>query len=152
MLTEGTAAPDFTLPDQDGQPVSLSDYEGSWVVLYFYPRADTPGCTKEACAFRDHWDAFGEEDITVIGISDDPVEDLEAFAEKYELPFTLVSDESGEVSEAYESFGEKELFGDIVEGVYRNTYVIDPDGNIALTYEGVSPDEHALEVLEDIPA
>lgn len=152
MLAEGTQAPDFTLPDQQGDPVTLSDYRGSWVVVYFYPRADTPGCTKEACSIRDNWEGFAERDIDVIGISDDHVEDLADFAEKYSLPFTLVSDESGEVSEAYNSYGEKEVFGDIVEGVYRNTYVIDPDGNIALAYEGVSPDNHADELLADIPA
>lgn len=152
MLAEGTQAPDFTLPDQQGDPVTLSDYRGSWVVVYFYPRADTPGCTKEACSIRDNWEGFAERDIDVIGISDDHVEDLADFAEKYSLPFTLVSDESGEVSEAYNSYGEKEVFGDLVEGVYRNTYVIDPDGNIALAYEGVSPDNHADELLADIPA
>lgn len=152
MLAEDTQAPDFTLPDQNSEPISLASYRGSWVVVYFYPRADTPGCTKEACGIRDRWEDFAEHDIEVIGISDDPVEDLSAFAEKYDLPFTLVSDESGDVADAYESYGEKEVFGDIVEGVYRNTYVIDPEGNIVRTYEGVSPDNHAAELLNEIPA
>lgn len=152
MLEEGTEAPTFTLPNQDDEPVSLADHRGSWAVVYFYPRADTPGCTKEACGFRDLWDMFDQRGIEVMGISDDPVPDLRDFADKHELPFTLLSDESGEVAQAYDSYGEKEVFGEEMLGVFRNTYVIDPDGDIALTYEGVSPDEHAAELLDDIPS
>ncbi len=152
MLEEGNDAPTFTLPNQDGDPVSLADMRGSWVVVYFYPRADTPGCTTEACGFRDLWDLFEERGIEVLGISDDPVPDLRDFADKHDLPFTLLSDEDGEVAIAYESYGEKEVFGNEVMGVFRNTYVVNPEGEIAETYEGVSPDEHATEVLDDIPA
>ncbi len=152
MLDEDTEAPTFTLPDQNDEPVSLDNFRGSWVVVYFYPRADTPGCTTEACGFRDLWDLFEERGIDVLGISDDPVPDIKDFAEKHDLPFTLLSDESGEVAEAYDSFGEKEVFGNEVMGVFRNTYLIDPDGRIAHTYEGVAPDEHAADVLDEIPA
>lgn len=151
MREVGTKAPNFTLDNQDGEPVSLSEFQDQWVVVYFYPRADTPGCTKEACGIRDAWDRFAEHEIPVLGISDDPVSDLEAFAEKYELPFHLLSDESGNVASTYDSYGEKQVFGNVVEGVYRNTYVIDPDGVIAYTYEDVSPEGHAEELLDDIP-
>ncbi|MCD2202485.1 thioredoxin-dependent thiol peroxidase [Halobacterium sp. KA-6] len=150
MLSEGEPAPDFELPNQDGEPVALSDYEDQYVVVYFYPRADTPGCTTEACSFRDNWDEYEQRDVPVLGISDDPVEDLEDFAEKYDLPFDLLSDEDGSVSSAYDSYGEKNVFGNEVEGVFRNTYVVGPDGDIVAAFEGVDPEEHADEVLEVI--
>lgn len=147
MLQPGEDAPDFELPNQDGDPVSLADFRGRRVVLYFYPRADTPGCTVEACSFRDSWAAYGERDAAVLGVSDDPVDDLAAFREKYDLPFDLLSDEAGEVSAAYGSYGEKEMYGRTFEGVFRNTYVIDPDGAVERVYEGVDPDGHADEIL-----
>ncbi|WP_435196068.1 peroxiredoxin [Natronomonas sp. EA1] len=147
MLDTGTKAPQFDLPNQDGEPVSLPT-EGT-VVVYFYPRADTPGCTKEACAFRDAWSEYEARDIDVFGISDDPVSDLKAFQEKYDLPIDLLSDESGEVSSKYDSYGEKNVFGNVVEGVFRNTYVVS-DGEIVLAYEGVSPEGHAEEILADL--
>ena len=150
MLEEGQQAPEFELPDQDGEPVALSDFSGQTVVVYFYPRADTPGCTTQACAFRDSREEYEEHDVTVLGISDDPVEDLQKFAEKYDLPFRLLSDESGEVADAYDSYGEKNVFGNTVEGVFRNTYVIDEDGEIAAVYEGVDPEGHAEEILADL--
>lgn len=150
MLSVGDDAPDFTLANQDGTPTSLSAHRGQRVIVYFYPRADTPGCTKEACGFRDSWDEFRDVDATVFGISDDPVEDLAAFADAYDLPFELLSDEDGSVSTAYESYGEKQLFGNTVEGVFRNTYVVGPDGTIEAAFEGVSPDGHAGEVLAAI--
>lgn len=149
MLEPGEDAPDFTLADQDGEQVQLSEYRGSPVVVYFYPRADTPGCTTEACGFRDNWDDFAERDVAVLGISDDPVEDLAAFAEKYDLPFRLLSDEDGSVATAYDSYGEKKMFGNTFDGVFRNTYVVGPDGRIEATYEGVSPEGHAEEILAD---
>lgn len=152
MLEEGTQAPSFSLPNQAGDPVELASYRGEWVVVYFYPRADTGGCTAEACAIRDRWDEFRERDVAVLGISDDPVEDLTAFADKYDLPFELLSDETGEVASAYASYGEKQVYGNTTEGVFRNTYVVDPEGTIALVYEGVSPEEHAGELLADVPA
>lgn len=152
MLQEGSQAPDFTLQNQSGESISLNDFRGQWTVVYFYPRADTPGCTTEACGFRDRWDEFSARSIPVLGISDDPVEDLAAFADKYELPFDLLSDPNGSVSQAYDSWGEKNVFGNTVEGVFRNTYLINPDGKISRAYENVSPDGHAEDILADIPA
>ncbi|MFC7045762.1 thioredoxin-dependent thiol peroxidase [Halobacteriaceae archaeon GCM10025711] len=148
MLEQGADAPGFELPDQDGDTVSLADFRGRRVVVYFYPRADTPGCTTEACGFRDAWDEFEDRDVAVVGISDDPVADLAAFQEKYDLPFHLLSDESGEVASAYDSYGEKQMFGNTFDGVFRNTYVVDEDGRIELVFEGVSPDGHAEELLD----
>ncbi|MBO4248099.1 thioredoxin-dependent thiol peroxidase [Halomicrobium sp. IBSBa] len=150
MLEAGATAPTFELPDQDGETVALSEYEGQRVVLYFYPRADTPGCTKEACGFRDEWDAFADRNVAVLGVSDDPVDDLAAFAAEYDLPFTLLSDEDGAVAARYDSYGEKNMFGNTFDGVFRNTYVIDPDGVIERVYEGVSPEGHAEEILTDL--
>jgi peroxiredoxin Q/BCP len=152
MLSVGDRAPDFELPDQDGSSVRLSDFRGRPVVVYFYPRADTPGCTTEACGYRDAFDGFEAADAIVLGVSDDPVEDIAAFAEKYELPFRLLSDPDGEVAAMYDSYGEKQMFGRTFDGVYRNTYVIDPEGRVAAAYESVSPDGHAEAVLEDLPA
>jgi peroxiredoxin Q/BCP len=151
MLTVGTRAPEFELPNQDGERVALAEFEG-WVVVYFYPRADTPGCTAEACGFRDAIDEFAERGVSVVGISDDAVSDLATFAEKYDLPFELLSDESGEVAAAYDSYGEKRMFGETFDGVFRNTYVVDPAGEIVRAYEGVSPEDHAGAILEDLPA
>jgi len=150
MLSVGETAPDFELPDQDGEPVALSDYEGQRVVLYFYPRADTPGCTTEACGFRDEWDAFEDRDVAVLGVSDDPVDDLDDFAAEYDLPFRLLSDEDGAVASQYDSYGEKNMFGNTFDGVFRNTYVIGPDGAVEAVYEGVDPEGHAEEILRDI--
>jgi peroxiredoxin Q/BCP len=150
MLDVGDEAPAFTLPNQRGDPVSLSDYRGRRVVLYFYPRADTPGCTAEACGFRDAWDEFTDRDAAVVGVSDDPVEDIDTFADEYELPFELLSDEDGSVASAYDSYGEKQMFGNTFDGVFRNTYVVGPDGRIELVYEGVTPDGHAEAVLSDL--
>lgn len=147
MLDVGDTAPEFELPDQHGETVSLDGFSGDHVVVYFYPRADTPGCTTEACGFRDSWDAFEERAVHVVGISDDPVADLEDFAEKFDLPFHLLSDESGEVAAAYDSYGEKNMFGNTFDGVFRNTYVVGPDGMIEHVYEGVSPDGHAEKIL-----
>jgi peroxiredoxin Q/BCP len=150
MLPVGEKAPAFELPNQDGDPVSLAAFAGERVVVYFYPRANTEGCTKEACGFRDSWDAFTGRGIRVLGISDDPVEDLKPFHTDYDLPFDLLSDEDGEVATRYASYGEKNMFGNTFDGVFRNTYVIDADGVISQTYEGVSPEGHADEILADI--
>ena len=150
MLEPDEPAPDFELPDQHGDVASLSSYEGEYVVLYFYPRADTPGCTTQACGFRDSWTEYEERDVPVLGVSDDPVEDLADFAGKYDLPFRLLSDEDGEVAAAYDSYGEKNVFGNTVTGVFRNTYVVGPDGSITSVYEGVSPDGHAEDLLADL--
>lgn len=150
MLSIGQPAPDFELPNHDGTPVDLSDFEGQRVVLYFYPRADTSGCTKEACGFRDSWDAFEDHDVAVLGVSNDPVEDLAAFKEKYDLPFTLLSDPDGDVATAYESYGTREIRGEQWEIAFRNTYLIDEDGAIERVYENVSPEGHASEILDDL--
>jgi peroxiredoxin Q/BCP len=150
MLEPGEEAPDFELHDQNGDPVALSDFEGQRVVLYFYPRADTPGCTREAKAFRDEYEEFAERDAVVLGVSNDPVENLEPFREKYDLPFTLLSDPDGEVATAYESYGDVEVDGDLYDIALRNTYLIGTDGHIEAVYEDVSPDEHAGEILADL--
>ena len=152
MLDVGQPAPDFTLDDQDGEPVSLADHAGRPVVVYFYPRADTPGCTTEACSFRDAWAAYEDAGAVVLGISDDPVEDLAAFRQKYDLPFDLLSDPDGEVASAYDAYGEKTMFGKTFDGVFRTTYLVGPDGAIAAVYPKVDPEGHADEVLEDVAA
>ncbi|KYH25494.1 peroxiredoxin [Halalkalicoccus paucihalophilus] len=148
MLEPGSDAPTFSLENQHGETVSLAEFDGP-VVVYFYPRADTPGCTTEACGFRDSWDAFEEREVAVLGISDDPVSDLDEFAEKYDLPFDLLSDPDGEVADTYDSYGEKDMFGNTFDGVFRNTYVIE-DGRIVAAYEGVSPEGHAEGILADL--
>jgi peroxiredoxin Q/BCP len=148
MLEPGDDAPDFELPNQDGETVRLADFEGR-VVLYFYPRADTPGCTTEACSFRDNWAAYDDRGIAVLGVSDDPVADLASFAEEYDLPVTLLSDEDGAVATQYDSYGEKNMFGNTFDGVFRNTYVI-RDGVIEAVYEGVDPEGHAEEIIADL--
>lgn len=150
MLTEDEIAPRFELENQDGELIALDDFAGEIVVVYFYPRADTAGCTTEACGFRDDWDAFMEKDVAVLGISDDPVSDIKKFHEKYELPFDLLSDESGEISAKYDSYGEKQMFGNTFDGVYRNTYVVGGDGKIKRVFTDVSPEGHAEEILEAI--
>ncbi|XGI83330.1 thioredoxin-dependent thiol peroxidase [Halorutilales archaeon Cl-col2-1] len=149
-MQEGDTPPDFSLENQDGEEVSLSDYEGRWVVLYFYPRADTPGCTTEACGFRDVYDDLEDENAVVLGVSDDPVDDLKKFEEKYDLPFDLLSDESGEVASEYDAYGEKKMFGNSFDGVFRKTYVIDEEGKVEKIYDDVSPEGHAEEILEVI--
>jgi thioredoxin-dependent peroxiredoxin len=129
MIEPGGQAPDFTLTDQDGQPVTLSALRGRNVVLYFYPKADTPGCTKQACGVRDHAADYEEANAVVLGISKDPVENLRKFADKYGLPFTLLSDDGNAVKEAYGA-GK------------RSTVIVDPEGNVADVFPNVAPDEH----------
>ncbi|MFC6731669.1 MULTISPECIES: thioredoxin-dependent thiol peroxidase [unclassified Haladaptatus] len=148
MLEVGDEAPSFTLTNQDGEDVSLADYAGRHVVVYFYPRADTPGCTTEACEFRDLWKQYEARDIAVLAISDDPVGDLQDFAEKYDLPIELLSDESGAVAAAYDSYGEKNMFGKTFDGVFRNTYLVGPDGTVVDVYRNVTPEGHAATVLK----
>ncbi|MFB6138083.1 MAG: thioredoxin-dependent thiol peroxidase [Halobacteriaceae archaeon] len=155
MLEVGTEAPAFELANQDGDPVALADHRGEWVVLYFYPRAATEGCTTEARGFRDEREALADRDAVVLGVSDDPVADLADFADEEDLPFDLLSDPDGEVASAYDSYGEKTTFGNTDDGVFRNTYVVDPDGHVAAVFEDVSPDGHAgavLDVLDDLQA
>jgi peroxiredoxin Q/BCP len=152
MLEPGDSAPPITLSDHRGETVTVDPGDARYTVVYFYPRADTPGCTAEACGFRDEWDAFEEADVAVVGVSDDPVEDLAPFAEKHDIPFTLLSDPDGEVASAYDSYGEKQMFGNTFDGVFRNTYVLDAEGTVVLAYEGVSPEDHAVEIVEDVAA
>lgn len=147
MLEEGWKAPEFTLPDQNGDMHSLSDFRGKKVVLYFYPRDNTPGCTLEAQAFRDAFEAFGRMGAAVIGISKDGPESHRKFIEKHNLPFLLLSDTSLSAIKAYDVWKEKKLYGKIVFGVVRSTYVIGEDGVIEKTYAKVKPDTNAAEIL-----
>jgi peroxiredoxin Q/BCP len=150
ILKEGEIAPDFTLPDQDGKTHTLSDYKGKWVLIYFYPKDDTPGCTTEACTIRDEFPAFGPLDAVVFGISADTVEKHKKFAEKYNLPFTLLADTDKEAIEAYGVWQKKKFMGREFMGIMRSSFLIDPEGNIAKVYEKVKPKEHASEVLADL--
>lgn len=143
MLEVGDTAPGFELTDQHGETVSLADYEGERVVLYFYPKAKTGGCTREARAFRDRLDAFAERDVAVLGLSTDPVGLIREFADEEDLPFRLLSDEDGAVAGAY---GSRRDSGK----AERNTFVVGPDGTIEAAYGDVTPDGHPEEVLEDI--
>ena len=151
MLDVGDEAPEFELQNQRGETVSLSQFSGQPVVVYFYPRANTEGCTVEACEFRDAKPDFEDRGVAVVGISDDPITDLEAFADEHGLNFHLLSDEAGEVATLYDSYGEKQMFGNTFDGVFRNTYVVDADGRIAARYDGVTPKGHADEILNDLP-
>lgn len=149
MLTEGQKAPDFELPDQNGAMHKLSDQKGKWVLVYFYPKDDTPGCTKEACTIRDNYDSFKKMGITVFGISTDSVKSHKKFEEKYELPFTLLADEKKEVVEAYGVWGLKKFMGREYMGTNRWSFLIDPEGKISKIYQEVKPAEHAEQVLGD---
>lgn len=146
MLQEGEPAPEFELLDHQGEPVRLADFDGRQVVLYFYPKADTPGCTTEACSFRDSWHRFEDLDVAVVGVSTDSPAELQSFREKYSLPFRLLSDESGEVARAYDSFTVTKIDSEQHDIAERNTFVIDEDGRINRIYEGVSPDTHVDEI------
>lgn len=150
MLETEQQSPDFELPDQDGTPRRLSEFEGRTVVLYFYPKAGTEGCSREARNFRDNWDAFEEAGVQVLGVSTDPPEANRQFKEDNDLPFPLLSDVDGEVASAYESYGTTEVDGETFEIAFRNTYVIDEDGVIVGVYEDVSPEHHAEEILADL--
>jgi thioredoxin-dependent peroxiredoxin len=149
MLETGDDAPEFELQNQHDETVRRSDFDGR-VVVYFYPRAGTDGCTTEAREFEAAREEFEDRDVGIVGISDDSVADLESFAEEESLGFDLLSDPEGEVATLYESYGEKQMFGNTFDGVFRNTYVVGPDGTIEAVYEGVSVDGHAEDVLEDI--
>jgi len=140
-------AADFSLPDQTGQIHTLAQYKGKWVILYFYPKDDTPGCTKEACNFRDNIAEFQKMGVVILGVSKDSVESHKKFADKYHLNFTLLSDESTDMIKAYNSWGEKKFLGKTFTGVLRNTYLINPSGEIAKVYESVNPLVHAGEIL-----
>ncbi len=148
MLEVGTKAPNFTLNDKDGNSVSLSDFLGKKVVLYFYPRDNTPGCTRQACAFANAYQGFKEKDIEVIGISKDSVASHVKFAEKYNLPFILLSDPDLVAIKAYDVWQEKKMCGKVGMGVVRTTFIIDENGNIEKIMPKVKPDTNAAEILE----
>ena len=150
VLSAGTQAPDFKLNDNEGQPHELKDYRGQTIVIYFYPKDDTPGCTKEACSFRDAYADFKKAGVMLIGISPDSEKSHTKFIEKYELPFTLLSDPDHKVCEAYGVWGLKKFMGREYDGVYRTTFVIGPEGEIKHVFENVKPADHSQEVLAEI--
>ncbi len=147
MLEAGQAAPDFTLPDQNGDEVTLSKLRGQTVVLYFYPRADTPGCTTQACGIRDHSSEYAGRGVRVLGVSPDEVEAVGKFAGKYDLDFTLLADADHSVADAYGTWVEKSMYGKKYWGVQRATFLIDAEGTIARVFPKVSPKTHDEVVL-----
>ncbi len=147
-LEVGKKAPSFKLKNQDGKTISLSDLKGKPVVLYFYPKDDTPGCTKEACNFRDEFPKFGKMKAEIIGVSTDSVESHKKFANKYKLPFNLLSDESKDVVEKYGVWKEKNMYGKKYMGIERTTFIIDPSGKIKKIFPKVKVDNHNQEVME----
>ncbi|MDA8354741.1 MAG: thioredoxin-dependent thiol peroxidase [Actinomycetota bacterium] len=151
-LEAGDKAPAFTLPDQDGKPISLKDFAGSPVVVYFYPADDTPGCTKEACQFNDNLKAFGKAGANVVGISPDGATKHTAFRSKYKLGFPLLSDPEHEVMSRYGAWGEKTMYGKKTVGTIRSTFLVDARGVIARAWYNVRADGHAARVLEELEA
>ena len=151
-LKEGDVAPEFSAATSGGGKVSLPDFKGKNVVLYFYPKDDTPGCTKEACAFRDHFAEFRKKGAVVFGISIDPVKSHDKFVEKFKLPFTLLADEDKKIVEAYGVWGEKSFMGRKYQGTHRVTFLIGPDGRIRKIWPLVKPEAHAAEVLDALKA
>lgn len=147
MPAEGEAAPSFQAQDQQGNTVSLKELAGRWVVLYFYPKDDTPGCTKEACNFRDNHGALQGQGAVVLGVSGGTERSHAKFAEKYELPFPLLVDADNSIARAYGAWGKKKMFGKEYEGITRSTFVIDPQGKVAKAWPKVKPDQHGEEVL-----
>lgn len=148
MIETGDTAPQFTLPDQNGNDVSLADYAGKTVVLYFYPKADTPGCTTQACGVRDHLPNYAEAGAVVLGISPDPPRRVKRFADKFGLDFTLLGDEDHAVCEAYGVWAEKSMYGRRYWGALRATFIISPDGVVAHVIPRVTPRTHDDEVLK----
>ncbi len=152
MIEEGKPAPDFELQSDTGETVRLSDFRGEQVVLYFYPKDDTPGCTTEACEFRDAYDVYRERGIEILGVSPDDVTSHEKFKSKYQLPFTLLADPDHKTAEAYGVWGERTFAGKTYLGVNRSTFLIDEDGNVARAMLGIKPAGHAAAVLEELAA
>ncbi|QNE90083.1 thioredoxin-dependent thiol peroxidase [Corynebacterium incognita] len=151
-LDVGDKAPDFTLTNDKGETTSLADFTGQRVVVYFYPRANTPGCTKEACDFRDSLAQLNSAGIAVVGISPDKVEALAKFRDEHELNFPLLSDPDKEVMEAYGAFGEKKNYGKVVQGVIRSTFLVEPDGTIGLAKYNVRATGHVARIIKDLEA
>ncbi len=148
MIQEGQKAPDFTLSSDDGRSVSLSDFKGKTVVVYFYPKDDTPGCTREACGFRDVYDQILAKGAVVLGISADSVKSHEKFKAKYDLPFHLLSDPEKTVIKGFGAWGIKKMYGKEYEGLIRSTFVVGPDAVVLKSFPKVKPAEHAAEILE----
>ena len=148
MLETGSAAPDFTLPDQEGNPVELSQFKGQTVVVYFYPKADTPGCTTQACGIRDHSDEYAKRGVVVLGISPDPVKLVKKFHDGQSLNFTLLADEDHAVCEKYGTWAEKSMYGKSYWGALRSTFIVDAEGKIARVFPKVSPKTHDEELLK----
>lgn len=146
-LTAGVPAPDFSLADENGVTHTLSEFRGKFVVLYFYPKDDTPGCTTEACNFRDNYTAYEKAGAVILGVSPDNSKSHTKFIKKYDLPFTLLADEGHKVCELFGVWGRKKFVGKEYDGVFRTTFVIAPDGTISKVFENVKPDGHSLEVL-----
>jgi peroxiredoxin Q/BCP len=152
VIEEGKPAPDFELLSDSGDTVRLSDFRGKPVVLYFYPKDDTPGCTTEACEFRDAYDTYRKRGIEILGVSPDDVSSHEQFKSKYELPFTLLADPDHATAEAYGVWGERNFAGKTYMGINRSTFVIDEKGNVARAMLGIKPAGHAAAVLDEVPA
>jgi peroxiredoxin Q/BCP len=150
LLAVGDKAPAFKTLDQDGEAVALSDFKGKKVVLYFYPKDDTPGCTKEACSFRDGWSKFRKRGVAVLGVSVDDARSHRKFIDKFSLPFPLLADTDKAIVKAYGVWGEKSMYGRKYMGTHRVTYLIDEKGKIAAVWPKVKPDGHADEILEAI--
>ena len=150
MLEKGTSAPEFKLDDQDGNPVSLADFKGKKILLWFYPKASTPGCTIEGQEFRDEFQKFQDKNTVILGMSADSVKSQKNFCEKQNFPFSLVSDPEKTTIRKYEAIGLKKMYGREYEGIFRISYLIDENGFIQKTYGKVKPKEHAKEVLEDL--
>jgi peroxiredoxin Q/BCP len=147
MLKEGSAAPAFKTTDAEGRSVSLKDFKGQKVVLYFYPKDDTPGCTREACSFRDAFSDFEKAGIKVLGISTDNENSHQKFAKKFDLPFTLLTDKDHAIADKYGTYGQKKFMGRTYMGVHRKTFLINEKGKIKRVFDKVKPDDHAQEVL-----
>ena len=151
MVEEGAPAPDFELQSDEGETVTLTALRGKPVVLYFYPKDDTPGCTTEACEFRDAYDHFREQGVEILGVSPDTEASHQKFKSKYELPFTLLADPEHQAAEAHGVWKEKSRYGRTYEGVERSTFIIDADGKVARAMRGIKAAGHAAEVLETLP-
>jgi peroxiredoxin Q/BCP len=149
-LNVGDSAPDFNLPDAEGNMYNLADLKGKRVVLYFYPRDNTPGCTKEACGFRDHYETYQSQDVVVLGVSTDDAKSHTKFIQKHSLPFPLLIDEGGEVAAKYGSYGLKKFMGKEYMGITRSTFIIGPDGTLEKIYRKVKAETHAETVLADL--
>jgi thioredoxin-dependent peroxiredoxin len=147
MIKAGIPAPDFTLPDETGVERSLSQFHGKPLVLYFYPKDDTPGCTTEACNFRDDYTTYHQAGVTILGVSPDAPKSHSKFKAKYNLPFTLLADDGHKVSEMYGVWGRKKYMGREYDGVFRTTFIIDAQGQVAQVFENVKPDGHSTEIL-----